>query len=286
LTDNGQTMDASAITAPMGAESLVNQLLNDSSATVSLWGIKAARPLVMLKMQAGAISTSTIVKNIVEAVKKHQPPVPRTKESEDQSAVSGFLVEDAYGALAVKEIPSQTDDNVKKLQPPLVDPILDILALRVAQYKDGAVPSPGAELAVSTFLSGQYHNVPLATQKRMVQLLVNLETYAGQRSDQYINNKADLAQLRKMLQYVASALKVIANDRSVDNGLGWITTMPPSATPPEIVAHTKLVAAVIKPVLTWVTDSPEIPVMDPPPMIKAPAPATPAPGSTTAPPKP
>jgi hypothetical protein len=270
LTDNGQTMDPSALSS---AESLVDLLLGDSAASVSIWGVKSARPLVMLRMQlpdtgAGkhAVDATPMVADIVAAVRKHQ-----------KSELSGFITEDAYSTLAIKEIPGLTDDKVKAMQPPLVEPILDILALRVGQYKDGAIPCPGAERTISTFLSGQYKVVQLSTQKRMVQLLVNLEVYSGQRADQYINHKANLAQLRDMLKYVTSSIKVIANDKTVDTSLSWLEAIPPSATPPEIAAHTVLVPGAVKPVFSWLVNPPAIPVMDPPPLTKvdAPAPATP-----------
>jgi hypothetical protein len=272
LTDNGQTMDRSAWKS---ADDVVNQLLGDEKASVSLWGIKAARPLVMLRMQDGekGISSSTVVAGIVNAVKKHQ-----------KSEISGFVTEDAYNDLAVKEIPSQNDDAVKKLQPPLVDPILDILEVRVAQYKDGKIPSPGAERTIATFLSGLYKQVSPASQKRMVQLLVDLETYSGKRADQYINDRTDLNQLREMLKYVTSALKVIADDKQVDTALSWLSAIPPAATPPDIYHYTQLVPGIMKSALSWVATPPEIPDMAPPPFKSTPAPATPATGGAPVPP--
>ncbi len=268
LTDNGQTMDPT--TAEPIAESLVDLLLLDkTSASVSLWGIKAARPLVMVRMQMGkagnkpALDATSLAGSIVAAVKNNE-----------KSDIAGFMVQDAYTDLAVKDIPALTAAQIAPMQPPLVEYILPILESRVEQYKSGAVQCPGAEQKVATFLYTQYASVPPATQKRIVQALVNLITYAGQRSDQYINSRADLNQLRDMLKYVTSSLKQMAADKTVDTSLSWLSAIPPASTPPEIVAHTKLVAGVLKTAFPWVATPAEIPVIAPPPI--KPAPGVPA----------
>ena len=273
LTDNGQTMDPSAVT---GAEQLVALLLSDSSPSVSMWGIKASRPLIVLRVQAPkpAIDTWPVVTSLVAAIKKHQ-----------STELAGFMAQDCYSALAVREIPGLNADKLKSLQPNLVPPILDILAARTDQYKGGSIQSPGAEREIATFLASQYSSVDAASKKRIVQELVNLVTYAGQRSDQYINSRNDLAQMRDMLKYESSALKVIANDKQVDTSLSWLSAIPPASSPVEIVAHTKLVANVMKTVFSWLTVPASIPVIEPPaPIVKPVAPAaTPAtPGTTPA----
>jgi len=270
LTDNGQTMDASAVPA---VEQLAILLLNDSTPSVSLWAIKAARPLVPLRMQAadvnGKSAVAPIADAIVSAVNKHKG-----------SELGGYLAQDGYGALKVTEIGGLTAAQVKPLQPMVVDPMLDILELRVNQYKDGAILCPGAEREIATFLASQFPNVPLKTQKRMVQLMVTLEAYAGQRSNQYINDKAELSQMREMLKYVASALKVISNnDPNVEKGLLWLSSIPPAATPFDIFQHTKLVAGVMQAAFPWVTEPAAIPTMEQPEQIKPPAPAAPAGGA-------
>jgi hypothetical protein len=267
LTDSGQ---------PPEAEPLVVKLLGDREPVVILWAIRAAKPLIIVLIQnPPAFVASPLAGAIVSAVKKC-----------GSSDVSGFVTTDAYGALVVKSIAGKPAAQVNPLLPPLVGPVLDILEFRIAQHAAGTVQSPGAERDIATWLSGNYAALKPADQLRMVQLLVKLETYAGQRCDLYQNDKKQLTQVREMLKYVASALKVIGgNGASVVNGLNWLTGMPPAAPPADIYSHTKTVFPTMNLVFPNLTAPPAIPVIapPPPPVVK---PATPAGGTSASPPAP
>jgi hypothetical protein len=85
--------------------------------------------------------------------------------------------------------------------------------------------------------------VPPATQARIVTDLVDLITYVGVRANLY-QNKDDLAQIRSMLSYTTSALKVI--DPASASKLSWLTAIPPAATPAEILSHTSVVWSTVQ----------------------------------------
>jgi hypothetical protein len=259
LADNGQTPDAIPLTV---------QLLNDHEPCVMLWGIKAARPLVILLAtspavtkglkQVPAVTASPLPAAIVNAVKRC-----------GNSEVSGFATTDAYAALVVKEIPGLAPPQVQLLVPPLADPVLDIIEYRVSQHAEGVVQSPGAERDISTWLSGVYPSLQPTQKTRLVQLLVDLDTYAGKRADLYENDKKDFGALRTMLEYVSSALKVIGGPQ-VGNNLDWLTTIPPAATPAQIDQHTTAVYSIMVVPCPNIKAPPAIKTIAPPPPPAAP----------------
>jgi hypothetical protein len=253
LADNGETLDALPI---------VIQLLNDREPCVELWAIKASRSLVQILAETQSprtVSTSPLLPAIVKAVKNC-----------GKSDVSGFATADAYSALAVS-IPGKTEAEMKPLRTPLVRFVLDEVEFRISQHAAGLVQSPGAERYIATWLSGTYPD--LATlpreQLRIVQLLVTLETYVGQRSDLYQYDKKATAQIHEMLKYVTSALKVIGG-APVGNRLDWLTSVPPAARPADIFAHTKELFGTMQLAFHELTPPPAIAVIAPPPPPPAP----------------
>lgn len=186
------------------------------------------------------------------------------------------MTSDAYAALVIKpiDIPNLTAQQVSTLVPPLASPILDILEMRLSQLKNGVIPasgdkpggvqSPGAEHDIGTFLSTNYPLVSPANQKRIVQDLVNLLTYIGQRAALYQNSKDDMAQIRDELRYVASPVKVIVS--SAASGLTWLLAPPPASTPDEILSKTKLVYNLIHqdPGFTWLVPPGDVVPIEPP----------------------
>jgi hypothetical protein len=244
LADNGQTPDA---------QPMVLKLLDDREPCVVVWAIKAARPLItVLATQPTAVASSPLPAAVVSAVKKC-----------GKSDVSGYATSDAYTALAVKTIPGLAEPAVKPLRPPLAKFVLDIVEFRVQQHAEGLVQSPGAERDIATWLSGVYPDLTAAEKTRMVQLLVNLEANVGKRAALYPNNKKDLNQIREMLKYVSSALKVIGGT-AVGSKLDWLCSIPPAATPENISQHTEQVFPTLQLVFHELTAPPAIPDIEPP----------------------
>jgi hypothetical protein len=276
LADNSLILDP---------EPLVVQLINDKDPSVSLWGIKAAKPLVLglLQLPKGSgkapVLSHPTVAAVVDAVKRH-----------GKSDIAGIIASDAYNSLVVTAIPDVNVAQVNAMVPPLVEPLLDILEFRISQYKDGVPASagkltgpqnPGAEHTIGTFLSTSYNYVTPALQKRIVQDLVNLLTYVGDRAALYQNSKDDLAEIRDMLRYVASPLRVLVPSPAVVNGLSWFVPAPPACKPDEILDHTKNVYGLISkdPSFTWLAKPADVVPIDPPAPIDA-KPTTGTPGTT------
>jgi hypothetical protein len=279
LTDNGEMTDAPT-------ESVVVALLGDKDPCVVLWGVRAAHPMVQWILLLGnpgqanpPIVTRPLVGAIVKAVKKN-----------GTSDVAGFITTDAYAALAVDQIPRQLAAAVQALVPPLVNPILDILEFRLTQYKDGVLPasggklgpvqSPVAEKVIGTFLSV---NKTPANEKRIVQDMLDLLSFLGQRAALYQNSTYDLAQIRDTLRYTASALKVLVPSIAQGQALGWFFPPPPACTPKEMLDHSKAIYPEIHkdPLFSTITQPPDVVPIEPPPLVN---PAKPIAGPGTTPP--
>ncbi len=261
IAENGQTLEL---------EPVVRLVLADKQPSVSLWGVRAARPLIAQLVLApptvnggksiAAVNSSKLTAALVAAVKDHAG-----------SDLAGYIATDAYHALVVNEIPGQTAEKVQPLLPPLVEPILSTLEQRISLYATGPVAVPGAEREVTTFLSSNYKSANPAIQKRVLQDLVNLVTDAGQRCSLY-TSKAELSQLRETLKYSTQALSVIAANPGVDSGLTWLRSIPPSAPPAEIETHTKQVWGTMQLVFKDLPKPPAIPAIEPAP-VTAPSPS-------------
>jgi hypothetical protein len=254
LAENGRSLEL---------EPISEQILGDREGCIILWGIRTARALIPIILQqpsvivsgksVSPIAASKLIAALVNAVKSH-----------GSSDLSGFLTLDAYRALIARDIPGMTEDDIKRLTPPLVVPVLAILEFRLAQYAKGAIPMPDAEREVTTFLSSNYAAVP-AEQQRIVEDLVQLVTYAGQRSSLYASSKQDMSRLRDMLINAAQALNVIANNPGVASGLIWLRQIPPSASPTDIDAHTSAVWQTLNLVFQKLPKPPAIPTITAPP---------------------
>lgn len=273
LTESGRVMDP---------KPLVIALIKDKDPCVALWGIKAARPIIELLLQAppiggkAAVLADPIVPAIIDAVRRA-----------GDTQVAGIVTTDAYNTLIVDDnhpIVGLSQQQAAPLVPPLVGPILDIVDFRLNQYVTGVrieaaslsgPQAPGAERIVGTFLSTNYSKVSSTLQTRIIQDLVNLVTLLGERAALYQNSKDDLAQIRDTLRYATSALRVLVP--SADKDLSWLEPPPPASTPKEILDHTKLVYAVIAkdPQFKSLTAPPKIQEIEPPPPPETPKPAAP-----------
>jgi hypothetical protein len=280
LADNGSIIDP---------EPLVDKLIDDKDPCVALWGIKAAKPLVivLLTLPHGSgkppVLSHPTAQAVVDAVKRH-----------GNSEIAGLIAADAYSALVVNAIPDVTPQQMAGMVPPLVEPLLDILEFRLSQYKNG-VPAPGgkltgpqnpgAEHAIGTFLSTSYGSplLTVADQHRIVQDLVDLLTYVGERAALYQNNKDDLAEIRDMMRYAASPLRVLVP--SAYTGLGWFVPAPPACKPDEILEHTSTVYGLIAkdPAFTWLLKPADVVPIEPPAPLDAPKTAAGAAGTPAAP---
>jgi hypothetical protein len=211
------------------------------------------------------IATRPLVGAIVKAVKNN-----------GNSEVAGFVTSDAYTALAVDQIPGQTAAVVQSLVPPLVNPILDILEFRLSQYKNGVLPSnggklgavqsPAAEKTIGAFLSAQ---ATPANTKRIVQDMLDLLTFLGQRAALYQNSSYDLAQIRDTLRYTASALKVLVPSIAQGQALAWFFPPPPACTPREMLDHTKAIYPEIHkdPLFSSIPRPADVVPIEPPPLV-------------------
>ncbi len=209
----------------------IEALLADRSDGAALAGIHAARPLVVtLITQAGGPGKTTLFAAVVGAVKAHPT-----------GNFAGFIAVDAYRTLVVKP------DNVQGLAialvrqklPPLYDPVMDLLAVRTAQYAKGVVPDPEAEAIVPTFLTRDFTPAPPAAaplmtvrqQQRAVQSMVDLLSAIGQRAAP-VTDRVVLGQLRDTVKVAAGALNVMSNQPNLfsgASGLGLVVTGPAMA---------------------------------------------------------
>jgi hypothetical protein len=283
LTDNGQVTD-------VPTESVVVLLLGDKDPCVVLWGVRAAKPMVQWMLMLGTagqanppIATRPLVGAIVKAVKNN-----------GTSEIAGFIASDAYTALAVDQIPGQTAAQVQALVPPLVSPILDILEFRLSQYKSGVLPAnggklgpvqaPSAEKVIGAFLSAQ---ATPANTKRIVQDMLDLLSFLGQRAVLYQNNSADLQQIRDTLRYTASTLKVLVPSIATTPELSWFFPLPPACTPKDMLEHSKPIYGLIHkdPGFATITQPPDVVSIEPPPLVdpSKPIPAAGAGGAATPP---
>ncbi len=243
----------------------VQKLLADPNDAAALWGMKAARPMVVcLVVQPGGPGTTTLFKNVVNAVAKHTT-----------GNLAGFIATDAYRALVVNptQVPGLQQVAVRPLLKPLFDPVMDLLELRTKQYATGLIPAPDAERDVPLFLSRDFTppagQPPLMTnpqKTRAVQDLVNLIDEAGQRSP--LATVPQLAQLRETLTLAGSALNVM----SAGTAMRGLATLPLAATAPVMMAQTSTAFPNMTTPFPGLVKPPVLPAIAPP---APPAPATP-----------
>ena len=176
---------------------VVETMLADPSAAVSLYGAKAAQPLVtaLVLQPGGPGAGASLFKGLVDAVAD-----PRHKE------FSGYIAAEAYRALLVE--PGVHQGMAANALIPLYDPILDLVAVRTKQYADGVVPVPEAEQLMPTWISRDFATLPDDKQKRRcLQALLNLIDAAGGRAP--LVPKSENLELRSLLNVVTRSAQAI-----------------------------------------------------------------------------
>ena len=272
---------------------VVQQLLNDPSPAVALWGTKAAKPLVQLLIgrTGGPGTGATLFKALVDTVEAHKA-----------SDFDGFIADGAYSALlvdpsAVTALAALPPARAADLLKPLYDPVLDLLAVRTKHYDTRVVLQPDAEARVPSFLSRNYATLPKAQQERSFQALLNLVAAAGQRAPLIrTTDPATLKALRLTVINSAQALNVmfsIVVGRPQSAPLANVTGLVLAAPADQIAAQTAKayaeVTAAVQ-VQSFVKAPPPLPTIAPPPPpatpIKPPTPNAggPAPGGAMPPP--
>ena len=148
---------------------LVTALVNDPSAGVSMWGIRAAGAVLPTIMNNPMLrGQDQIAPSILTAVKRFPE--------------SGPVAEEAYASLsmnlkdgsAIAKLPQGVFPQVL---PIAVDNVQQVLALRLGQYGPGKQPAaPGADQQAANFLldSRVWPNLGAPRQNRTVLLMANL----------------------------------------------------------------------------------------------------------------
>ena len=148
---------------------LVTALVNDPSAGVSMWGIRAAGAVLPTIMNNPMLrGQDQIAPSILTAVKRFPE--------------SGPVAEEAYSALSMN---LKDGSAIAKLPPGVfpqvlpiaVDNVQQVLALRLGQYGNGKEPAaPGADQLAANFLldSKVWPNLGTPRQNRSVRLMTGL----------------------------------------------------------------------------------------------------------------
>jgi hypothetical protein len=228
---NGQTLD----TIPA-----VIDILGDRDISVASWGVKASRPLIALLVQSPQFAGNKLVPAVIACVKQY---------AGDPSEDAGFLIEDAYAAMTIADVAGATPAQKAQLAVPLIDPVLELLKIRIELHAKQLVPIPSAESAATLFLSDNAVSMTKDQKERTIAALVTLMTEVGQRASDYqaeqdahplISSKKELmASVRSCLRRTAGALVVITDhEPALQQVLLWFQTLNQTAGAGEILQHT------------------------------------------------
>jgi hypothetical protein len=221
----GRTTQNSAV------QPAVIALMNDPAEAVALWGMKAAKHVVIAVVQNPVlVKSNAILPAIVSAVKSHPE--------------AGFVAAEAYDAL-IPEIPGMSPAQIQALLPPLFDPILDVLTFRVSLYQTGIPDNPEAERLVASFFKAA--NFAIATpaeQHRIIQQLVNLVVLSGEQAP--FASSAQLSQIIEALQFASQDLIVISGNSAVTGALLPLTRIAPGTPGSQVAQRTKGVFGIMQ----------------------------------------
>ena len=249
----------------------VQSLLADPDVSVAICGAKAAKPLVVsLAVAPNVPVLTTLASAVVKSFKDHQ--------ATDKYGSLAFY---AYDAVAVSPsgVPGLGPKQALPLLQPLVDPVLDLLELRLKLFSIGLVPAPEAEANAPSLLSGSA-SAGLLTPKqtsRAEQDLMDLFDFGGQRAP-FLMPGHDLTALRITIRNAAQALNVFAGAKLA---LPASALNAPGLAGPQINAITVAGFASASLAIPTLTKPPTLPPptnLPPPPPTMAPkAGAAPAP---------
>lgn len=218
-------------TQSSAVQPVVIALMNDPTEAVALWGMKAAKHVVIAVIQNPVLlKSSNILPAIVSAVKSHP--------------AAGFVAAEAYDAL-IPEIPGMNPAQIQALLPPLFGPILDVLSFRVSLYQTGIPDNPEAERLVASFFKAANFAIATPTQQhQIIQELVNLVVLAGDQAP--FATPAQLGQIIEALQFTSQDLIVISGNSAVTGALLPLTRIAPGTPGSQVAQRTKSVFGIMQ----------------------------------------
>ena len=204
-------------------EPAVIALLKDPEDKVVLWALRAAQQeMKLILANPQALAQSKLMAEIANSAKSHK---------------SGYVTTEAYRALLTENATSAPKTVV-----PALPALLDVLELRESQYQAVIPDEPEADGSIATFLSRVYKDSPAPTQQRIVQLMVNFISFAGQQARNA--PKADVERMIPAIKNVAQGLNVICEfDQGTSSPLQAAMSTPNGSQGPEVYNRTKNVAA-------------------------------------------
>jgi hypothetical protein len=243
----------------------ITAFAKDKSEPVALWGIRGARWVIPALLRGPfANPKHALIATVVDAVKSHP-----------EGQGSGWLAMDAYDALTM-DVFDQA--RRKKLTPQMlaasVEPLQNLLAVRLDQYKVGVPASASAERSGTRYLTDAavWQLETPAQQTRTVQLLSDLMSLAAQQAQQA--NPGDLSELAVTISFAAKGLSVAAEGAQqpgIVDALKAATAIAKGTSPQQIQAAVQAVYPAIK-------ASSKFSAVTPPPAVQdhkaAPAPAS------------
>lgn len=175
---------------------LAVKLVADKADPVALWGVKAHKALILVQLRIQPKADDPLIKGLVPSLK---------------GRLVAEISQSAYDALGLDIVQQR-----KKLTPEMIKAVIpamqDLLAARIALYQTGMPDVPIVDTLGTTFLVDRdVWNAQLPEQRtRSVQLIVDLLAMGGARAASL--EKGDHKdEILKALQYVASAVRVIAD---------------------------------------------------------------------------
>jgi hypothetical protein len=183
----------------------VSKLVADPGDPIALWGVRAARALLVPAALQNPLAPDPLLALVVQSVKDH--------------AKFGFLAEEAYRTLSL-EGEGVTLATVPNTLTSCTQAMLDVMNFRIAIYTRAIADDPEAEDVAARFFSASYDKgLATAEQRGIVQALTNLVTVIGAQT---------IGATRPVLEQMVGCLKLAAQSLTV------ITKEPPG-TPLERV---------------------------------------------------
>jgi hypothetical protein len=177
------------------------KFMNDPQDSVALWGVKAAKQIIPVILNANG-AQDPLTPNLLNAVKKNW--------------FSGAIAYEAYDALRLNTnapgagpagpgAPPAGPAAIKAAVPPM----LALMAFRADLYAKGVPPNPMAETIAFEFLtrSKVWPNLTAVQQGQVLQQIANIVSAAGQHAN--VVGPEAIAPLATMLQTAGSGIQVI-----------------------------------------------------------------------------
>lgn len=192
------------------------KFMNDPHDAVALWGVKAAKQIIPVILNAGGVAQDPLTPNLLNVVKKNW--------------FSGAIAYEAYDALRLNTAdppgpgvpvpPGQFPPAAPAAIKSAANAMLGLLAFRAEMYGKGVPPTPSAETVSFNFLGQRkvWQQLTPAQQVQLMQLQVNLVSFGGQHAA--VLEPDPRAAIAAMLAAEGSAIQVIgqvAADPATEN---------------------------------------------------------------------